>query len=95
MTTAERAAARLLPGLPARQRAAPGQFAFADRRRVERMLEESGWVAMDTRLIDAPCIVPESDLTCCPTPLGPVGRFLEAVDERTRIDVTEAVRAAL
>ena len=34
MTTAERAAAPLLPNLPARRPDAPGQFAFADRDRV-------------------------------------------------------------
>jgi len=43
MTTAERAAAPLLPNLPARRPGAPGQFAFADRRRVYSILEESGW----------------------------------------------------
>ena len=42
MTTAERAAAPLLPNLPARRPDAPGQFAFADRRRVYSILEESG-----------------------------------------------------
>lgn len=36
MTTAERAAAPLLPSLPARRPDAPGQFAFADRRRSSR-----------------------------------------------------------
>jgi ubiquinone/menaquinone biosynthesis C-methylase UbiE len=42
LTTAERAAAPLLPNIPAREPDAPGQFAFAARRRVNRILEESG-----------------------------------------------------
>ena len=49
MTTAERAAAPLLPNLPARRPDAPGQFAFADRRRVHTILEESGWAEIDIR----------------------------------------------
>src|SRR5690242_14666789 len=39
MTTAERAAAPLLPNLPARRPGGPGQFAFADRGRVYSILE--------------------------------------------------------
>lgn len=42
MTTAERAAAPLLPNLPARRPDAPGQFSFADRHRVSSILEGSG-----------------------------------------------------
>jgi hypothetical protein len=59
MTTAERAAARLLPDLPARAADAPGQFAFADRRRVETILEASGWTDIAVRPIDAACLLPE------------------------------------
>jgi hypothetical protein len=54
MTTAERAAAPLLPNLPARPPDAPGQFAFADRRRVHAVLEDSGWTEIDIRPIDVP-----------------------------------------
>ena len=43
MTTAERAAAPLLPNLPERRADGPGQFAFADRHRVHAILEQSGW----------------------------------------------------
>src|SRR5262245_9063864 len=43
MTTAERAAASLLPELPARRPDGPGQFAFADGQRVHTILEDSGW----------------------------------------------------
>src|SRR4029453_15134155 len=43
MTTAERAAAPLLPNVPARPPGGPGQFAFADQSRVHRFLEAGGW----------------------------------------------------
>jgi ubiquinone/menaquinone biosynthesis C-methylase UbiE len=41
MTTAERAAAPLLPNLPARRPDEPGQFAFADADRVRRILRRA------------------------------------------------------
>lgn len=94
MTTAERAAAPLLPNLPARQPDAPGQFAFADQRRVNRILEESGWVAIDIRPIDVACSLPEKELVRYFTRLGPVGLILQEADDPTRIRVIETVRAA-
>ncbi len=62
MTTAERAAAPLLPDLPARRPDEPGQFAFADRDRVRRILDESGWSEIDIQPIDVPCALPENAL---------------------------------
>ena len=62
MTTAERAAAPLLPNLPARRPDGPGQFAFADDRRVQKILDESGWTSIDIRPIDVACTVPEKEL---------------------------------
>jgi SAM-dependent methyltransferase len=94
MTTAERAAAALLPDLPARQPDAPGQFAFADRGRVHGILEESGWAAIESRPIDVACALPERDLVRYVSRLGPVGLRLQEVDERTRARVVETVRAA-
>ena len=94
MTTAERAAAPLLPNLPARRPDAPGQFAFADRDRVARILEESGWAEIDIRPIDVPCTLPEKVLARYVTRLGPVGRILQEADEETRKRVIDAVRAA-
>ena len=47
MTTAERAAAPLLPNLPSREPDAPGQFAFADPSRVSSILKGSGWTDID------------------------------------------------
>jgi len=94
MTTAERAAAPLLPNLPAREADAPGQFAFADAQRVRRILEASGWAGIDIRPIDVACTLPETELVHYLTRLGPVGRLLHEVDDRTRARVTETVRAA-
>lgn len=94
MTTAERAAAPFLPDLPARRPDAPGQFAFADERRVRRILEDSGWAEIDIRPIDVACTLPERDLVRYVTRLGPVGLVLHAADERTRTRAIEAIRLA-
>jgi SAM-dependent methyltransferase len=94
MTTAERAAAALLPNLPARQPDAPGQFALADRRRVFRMLAESGWAEIDIQPIDVSCSFPEKELVGYLTRFGPLGRILPEVDEQTRTQVIEMVRPA-
>ncbi|MCY1020072.1 class I SAM-dependent methyltransferase [Pyxidicoccus sp. MSG2] len=94
MTTAERAAAPLLPNLPARRPGAPGQFAFADPGRVSSILEESGWAEVDIQPIDVACTLPEKELVRYLTRLGPVGLLLQAADERTRTQVIETVRAA-
>jgi SAM-dependent methyltransferase len=94
MTTAERAAAPLLPNIPARRPDAPGQFAFADPRRVHRILEESGWGGIDIRPIDVACTLPEKELVRYLTRLGPLGLILHEADDRTRTQVIETVRAA-
>jgi ubiquinone/menaquinone biosynthesis C-methylase UbiE len=94
MTTAERAAAPLLPNLPARQPGAPGQFAFADRNRVHAILEQSGWTGIEIRPIDVACALPQKELVRYLARLGPVGRALQEADDRTRRQVIETVRPA-
>lgn len=94
MTTAERAAAPLLPGLPARRPDEPGQFALADRRRVQHILDESGWTGIDIQPVDVACTLPESELIGYFTRFGPVGLVLRDADERARAQVVETVRAA-
>jgi SAM-dependent methyltransferase len=94
MTTAERAAAPLLPNIPTRELDAPGQFAFADRRWVNRILEESGWAEIDIRPVDISCNFPEKELVRYFTQLGPLGRVLHEADEQTRTQIVEKVRAA-
>jgi len=94
MTTAERAAAPLLPAPPARQPDAPGQFAFADQHRVSRILEASGWSNIRIQPLDVSCGLPEKELPGYLTRLGPVGRLLHDADEHKRTQVVQTVRAA-
>jgi SAM-dependent methyltransferase len=94
MTTAERAAASLLPDLPARRADAPGQFGFADARRVQSILAESGWRDIDIQPIDVECALPESELSRYGARLGPVGIALREVDPQTRDQVVAVVRKA-
>jgi SAM-dependent methyltransferase len=94
MTTAERAAAPLLPTLPPRRPDAPGQFAFANAQRVSSILRESGWIDIDMQPIDVQCIMPETALVSYLTRFGPVSRVLPDLDEQTRARVIEAARAA-
>ena len=94
MTTAERAAAPLLPNLPVRQPDEPGQFAFAEPARVQHMLETSGWRDIVIRPIDIDCALQERELVHYFTRLGPLGRVLPEADEQTRNRAITAVRAA-
>jgi SAM-dependent methyltransferase len=93
MTTAERAAAPLL-NLPPRTSDGPGQFAFADRDRVQRLLEGSGWSGIAIAPIDLPCALPAADLQTYVGRLGPVGLALRDQDEPTRARVLGTVLAA-
>jgi len=94
MTTAERAAAPLLPNLPPRRPDAPGQFSFANGDRVHTILEESGWTGIEIRPLDVACTLPELELVPYLTRLGPVGLILHEADDHTRARVIETVRAA-
>lgn len=94
MTTAERAAAPLLPDMPARKPDAPGQFAFADSQRVRGILADSRWAEIDIRPIDVDCSFPEKELVRYFTRLGPVGNALQQADERKRTEIIETVRSA-
>jgi SAM-dependent methyltransferase len=94
MTTAERAAAPLLPDIPARRPDGPGQFAFADAQRVQRILADGGWGKIDIRPLDVTLSFPANELVRFFTHLGPVGRLLGDLDEAMRAKVIETVRAA-
>ncbi|NOJ44127.1 class I SAM-dependent methyltransferase [Bradyrhizobium australiense] len=94
MTTAERAARPLLPGLPERRSEGPGQFAFADRRRIASILAASDWTAIDIRPIDIACSFQRTELVRYLSWLGPVGLFLQGADESTRARVIKTVSAA-
>jgi SAM-dependent methyltransferase len=94
MTAAERAAAPLLPNLQPRRPDAPGQFGFADERRVRSILQDSGWSEIDIRRIDVTCTLPEKELTRYGTRFGPVGIALQEAEAQTRAQVAATVRAA-
>jgi SAM-dependent methyltransferase len=94
MTTAERAAAPLLPDMPARKPHGPGQFAFADPDLVHQILDDSGWTEVKLQPVDFECSFPASGLMPYLTRLGPLGVFLQQTDEPTRKRVTETVRQA-
>jgi SAM-dependent methyltransferase len=94
MTAAERAAAPFFPDMPARRLDEPGQFAFANRDRVYAILEKSGWADIEITPLDVECTLPLPELGTYLSRLGPVGRIVQALDERTRARVVEAVRAA-
>jgi len=94
MTTAERAAAPLLPDMPARRPDGPGQFAFADRGKVTSILNESGWAEVDLQPLDIACALPAAELDRYVTRLGPLGLVLQDADEGTRSRVIDAVRSA-
>src|SRR5262245_29012297 len=94
MTTAERAAAPLLPNLPERKPDAPGQFAFANDQRVHAILDASGWIDVEIRPLDVACTMSVPELVSYLSRFGPVGTALQEVDEATRARVVEAVRPA-
>jgi len=94
MTTAERAAAPLLPDLPARRPDAPGQFALADPERVRKILAAAGWSSIGLTAIDVPCAFPSSELIAYLTRLGPVAPVLRSADDALRARMIDAVRTA-
>ncbi|MBA5638686.1 class I SAM-dependent methyltransferase [Duganella sp. LX20W] len=94
MTTAERAAAPLLPALPPRRPGEPGQFGMADRAQITRILEQAGWGEIDIRPADEECTLPARELLRYATLLGPVGQLLQKENEDKRAEVEAALRDA-
>jgi ubiquinone/menaquinone biosynthesis C-methylase UbiE len=94
MTTAERAAAGILPNIPPRVPDAPGQFGFADPQRVRRILEQSGWSNIGIEPLDVTCSFPEPALAQYATRLGPLGGILRKADEQLKARVLAVVRPA-
>ena len=92
MTAAERAAARLVPGIAPRKDGEPGQFAFADRDVVAGILAGSGWSGIDIAPLDVTCTLSEQELTEYLTRLGPVGLALQDADDGTRTRVIDVLR---
>lgn len=95
MTTAEHAAAPLLPAMPPRRLDGPGQFAFADRHRTEAMLQQAGWGRIAITPLDVSCRFPADKLHAYLTRLGPLGVVLQSVDDAVaRQHIVDVVRTA-
>lgn len=94
LTTAERAAAPLLPNLLAPEPDAPGGFAFANSERVRAILNDSGWTKIHIRPVDVPCTLLEKELLPYVTRLGPVGRALVDTSDHIRAQVIQTIRPA-
>lgn len=94
MTAAERAAAPLLPELPARDPDGPGQFAFADAERVRGILAAAGWRDVDIQPLDVVCTLSGEDLDAYAARMGPVGALLADLDEDRRDRIVAVVRQA-
>lgn len=63
-------------------------------KQVRAILEQGGWAAIGIRPLDVPCALPAAALPDFFSRLGPVGVLLKEVDEPTRRQVIDAVRAA-
>jgi ubiquinone/menaquinone biosynthesis C-methylase UbiE len=94
LTEASRAAAPLLPNMRVPDPDAASPFAFADRERVQRILDASGWTDVDIRPIDVPSSVAEKHLPAYSTRMGLLGQALRDADEPTRARMADAVRPA-
>jgi SAM-dependent methyltransferase len=94
MIAAERAAADLLPALPARVENAPGQFGFADPARMRSILAEGGWAEVEARPVDVECRLTEPELGLYARRMGPVADLLPSLDETTRSEVERRIDAA-
>lgn len=94
MTTAERAARPWLPRMPVADPHAPGQFAFAERDRVARILAGAGWADVAIDALDVPMRFPAASLERYFARLGPLGRMLADVDATTRARIVSTVHEA-
>jgi SAM-dependent methyltransferase len=94
MTTASRAAAPLLPDMPAPDRDGPGPFSLADADHTRRILEEAGWGGIEIQPVDRTCTMPESLLVPYLSNLGPISRALKEADESDRPGIMARVRGA-
>lgn len=93
MTAAARAAKSIVT-LPQQAPDAPGQFAFADAKRVESILDSAGWNHISIEPLDFECTFPESELVGYFTRLGPLGRVFPDLDEKTKARLITVVRDA-
>ena len=89
------AAAPFLPEIPRFEKGAPGRFAFADPDRVRSILEASGWRAATLAPLDVSSPLSFDELMTMSLRVGPLNPILNAADETTRRQVSDAVARAL
>ena len=94
MTTAERAARAVLPDLPPRDEAAPGQFAFGDGTRIRDILDASGWRDIAVDPVDVTCVLPRSALRTYATRMGPLGAIFPTLDDDVRARLVTCLETA-
>lgn len=94
MTTAERAAAPLLPALPERDPRAPGQFALSDPELLRGLLSGAGWNRVDVTPVEAECELPLEAFDRYVTTMGPVGVALRSAEDNQRARLLAVLQAA-
>lgn len=80
--------------LPLPDPEAPGQFAFADRERVQSILSASGWRDIAIEPLDVPCSISVRDLPTYTTRLGPLGPLWAEFPPDLQSRLAEALREA-
>ena len=94
MTAAERAVAPLLGWTEERDAPAPGQFAFADADRVDRILQAAGWTNVEIAPVNVPCRLTKDDLHIYARRMGRVGVVLPDLDRELHERVERALDEA-
>ncbi len=94
MTVTERAALSLIPDVPQRQPDVPGQFGLADQKRIQKILQDSGWSKIEIEQVDATCTFPEKDLVRYFSNMGPLSQILSELDQTLREKVIDTVHSA-
>lgn len=93
MVVQERAATAVLGPQAAADPLAPGQFAFADRQRVQDLLTEAGWHAIEIEPITVSCAMPVEDLSIYARRMGRIGALMPDLDAELRARLEAALDA--
>jgi len=94
LTTAEQAAAPLLPELPRARADTPGPFGLCSKDRLAGILRESGWENIEIQPLQVPCGFPSQLLSRYYTRIGPLGQMLPQLDKEFRERLLPIVHSA-
>lgn len=72
---------------------APGQFAFADGRRVQEILADAGWHGVDIQPISVPCELPANELAIYARRMGGMEAILAGLEEAQSLHLQAALDA--